>query len=378
MGKNKIGRNDPCWCGSGKKYKKCHKDRADEKPVEAWEAAKTMREKFSKKMCSAPKGMHNECAKKIIKAHTVPKSSSLKAIAVDGHVLGIKLDLESFQKHNGKIRLEKIGINNASTFTGFCQKHDDQLFSCLEKKTFTKSEEQCFKLAFRSFSREYYTKSALVNMYEINCGLDRGKPAYRQAEIQGQAFVTNVGAEAGLRDSIYQKEMFDNCIKNEDYSSIRAVVIEYSDPFPVQVSASTNPDFCFDNTKLQDLSDLKKVPDLLSFTSFYDGCKSYIVFSWLQHCHSACTTLMKSLLSKPKEDISTYLVQYIFSNFENYFISPVWWDRISSYDQESLVEISHDNVSIFVKPHGNSISNKIISAALPEPMIIEYVNGEVE
>ena len=21
---DKIGRNDPCWCGSGKKYKKCH------------------------------------------------------------------------------------------------------------------------------------------------------------------------------------------------------------------------------------------------------------------------------------------------------------------------------------------------------------------
>ena len=23
-GHGKIGRNDPCWCGSGKKYKKCH------------------------------------------------------------------------------------------------------------------------------------------------------------------------------------------------------------------------------------------------------------------------------------------------------------------------------------------------------------------
>jgi len=22
----KLGRNDPCWCGSGKKYKKCHLD----------------------------------------------------------------------------------------------------------------------------------------------------------------------------------------------------------------------------------------------------------------------------------------------------------------------------------------------------------------
>ncbi|MEP6694415.1 MAG: SEC-C metal-binding domain-containing protein, partial [Chloroflexota bacterium] len=23
-GKAKLGRNDPCWCGSGKKFKKCH------------------------------------------------------------------------------------------------------------------------------------------------------------------------------------------------------------------------------------------------------------------------------------------------------------------------------------------------------------------
>ena len=21
-----LGRNDPCWCGSGRKYKKCHRD----------------------------------------------------------------------------------------------------------------------------------------------------------------------------------------------------------------------------------------------------------------------------------------------------------------------------------------------------------------
>jgi uncharacterized protein YecA (UPF0149 family) len=24
INKNKLGRNDPCWCGSGKKFKKCH------------------------------------------------------------------------------------------------------------------------------------------------------------------------------------------------------------------------------------------------------------------------------------------------------------------------------------------------------------------
>ena len=90
-----------------------------------------------------------------------------------------------------KLVLKKIGINNASTFTGFCQKHDDQLFSSLEKETFAKTEEQCFKLAFRSFAREYYTKSAMVDMYDAHIGLDKGKSVYRQAEIQEQAFFTN-------------------------------------------------------------------------------------------------------------------------------------------------------------------------------------------
>lgn len=374
MGKDKIGRNDPCWCGSGKKHKKCHRDRESEKPVEQWEAAKSMRDKFSSKVCSAPKNLHKECAKKIVKAHTVPKSSSLKAIAVDGHVLGIKFGLESLQKYKGKVQPEKIGINNASTFTGFCQKHDDQLFSCLEKSVFTKTEEQCFKLAFRSFAREYYTKSALVNMYEVNASLDKGKPAYRQAEIQEEAFFTNIGAQVGLRDNIYHKEKFDKAIEGNDYSDIRAVIFEYVSPFPVQVSGSVNPDFSFDNIKLQDLSDFEVVPDLLSFTSFYDGNKSYIVLSWLQNCHDTCTALVKSLMSKSKEDISTYLVQYIFSNFENYFLSPKWWDEISSDDKEIIVEISHDNVSMLEEPHGNSISRKILNAVFPEPDNIEYIN----
>jgi SEC-C motif len=33
----KLGRNEPCWCGSGKKYKKCHLDRENQPPVHPWE-----------------------------------------------------------------------------------------------------------------------------------------------------------------------------------------------------------------------------------------------------------------------------------------------------------------------------------------------------
>ena len=30
----KLGRNDPCWCGSGKKYKHCHQPADEEQRVE--------------------------------------------------------------------------------------------------------------------------------------------------------------------------------------------------------------------------------------------------------------------------------------------------------------------------------------------------------
>lgn len=48
-----IGRNDPCHCGSGKKYKKCHleKDEAKarkEREIAALNAAKVMAEKAEK------------------------------------------------------------------------------------------------------------------------------------------------------------------------------------------------------------------------------------------------------------------------------------------------------------------------------------------
>jgi hypothetical protein len=34
-----LGRNDPCWCGSGKKYKRCHLEK-DQKKISLQNARK--------------------------------------------------------------------------------------------------------------------------------------------------------------------------------------------------------------------------------------------------------------------------------------------------------------------------------------------------
>ena len=33
-----LGHNDPCWCGSGKKYKTCHHQKAPKPDDEGWVA----------------------------------------------------------------------------------------------------------------------------------------------------------------------------------------------------------------------------------------------------------------------------------------------------------------------------------------------------
>jgi hypothetical protein len=82
----KLGRNEPCWCGSGKKYKKCHLDRERQPSVRPWEVDSYIRERAKTGEClhvGAAAG--TVCGKPAIGSHTVPRSM-LKRIARNGHV----------------------------------------------------------------------------------------------------------------------------------------------------------------------------------------------------------------------------------------------------------------------------------------------------
>ena len=130
----KFKRNDPCWCGSGKKYKKCHLYRSESEPVKGWEVAKKIRSSFNKSECLIPSSYKKDkCKGKIIRAHTVTKSLSLKKIARDGHVYSFLTDEKGYGDPTKTLFvLDLLGINQASTFNGFCAEHDRKIFSDIE------------------------------------------------------------------------------------------------------------------------------------------------------------------------------------------------------------------------------------------------------
>lgn len=374
MNKNKIGRNELCWCGSNLKFKKCHLDRDKQKPMENWEASLEFNKKFSRRICSSPDSFHHECSQQIIKAHTVPRSSSLKALAENGHVLGLKMSLEGIQRFKARSGFEKIGINNASIFNGFCKKHDDEFFAPIEKHIFINSEEQCFFLAYRAFAREFYAKSSAVDISSLRRQADKGKSLEAQMQIQINNLQMDLGIKTAMDDLKYHKEYFDHMLEAKNFSSVRAVVFTLDSSPPVMVCGGVNPDYDFNGQLIQDLMILDKRTDMLSVTSFFDGVAGKIVFSWLNNSHKTCHDLLASLFEKSHDDLPVFIVQYIVKNFENVFFSPVWWRNVNKDSQMQLLNLLKDSMSLNSDPSAFGLDKKLINIEFPKISRIDFVN----
>ena len=206
MTRRKLGRNDPCWCGSGRKFKHCHLNREDQPPLQHWDASKKFKRAFSVKTCLAPDTWLKHCCGRVSRAHTVPKSGSLKRIARKGHVYSYDVSsLKNLQKHDGALVPELLGINRASTFTGFCSRHDNQIFEPLEKRTFCGTPEQCFLLGYRARAREIYTKRAAAAFSDVLQDADKGKTLPAQMAFQTVIQPYEIGLAAALKDSDHYK-----------------------------------------------------------------------------------------------------------------------------------------------------------------------------
>jgi len=97
------GRNDRCWCGSGRKYKRCHVGRDQLQPLPLHQIDSQLRQIYSMEYClhaDAPA----QCGPRFINAHTVQNHGQLNQISEQGHVIGV--DRSSYLNYaNGRPRL---------------------------------------------------------------------------------------------------------------------------------------------------------------------------------------------------------------------------------------------------------------------------------
>jgi len=326
----KTGRNEPCWCGSGKKYKYCHYDRDKQDPLKIQEAIIATK-KAQKEYCLHPHASNADCKGDIIRAHSIQRNGGLNQIAVNGHVYMLNNQLGSFIKSAGQLEYGLIGINKATTFTGFCNYHDTTTFQPIEQKPFSPSQESAFLLSYRALCRELYSKRFQLESVKLLHEGDRGKSQEYQKTYQKSINLYESGINAGLKDVEYHKQLYDVKLIAADYSDVSYYAVCFDRVPDFMCSSAILLEMDFRGNVLQDSQDFKDLNKRLlqcSFSLIGTDTGGAAIFSWLG-ANPLGIRFIESLDSYSDDDITHAILRFTFEFFENVAISPKWWESLT-------------------------------------------------
>ncbi len=330
----KIGRNALCPCGSGLKYKKCHLDREQQPEITEGEVrGMASKHRIAKKCFHASVDAGN-CTLKIIEAHTVSKSGSLRKIARNGKVYHFKPDINALFDNGGKLSLREVGVGQASTFPGFCAYHDKELFSPIEDQVFECTPRNVALLGYRAVAKEIYAKEKAKALVPSMRMFDRGRSIQDQAFLQDTLDAYVQGMDYGLRDLYAIKAKYDNAFASQDFSAANFLVLQFSEEPHLLFSGGIYPEYDFAGNVLQQLGSGKPL-DGIAINAIATPSGGAIVFQWFDES-VVNNKLISSLLALFDDKLASAITQFAFESFENLFIAPDWWEGLSPSLRSSL------------------------------------------
>ncbi|HUJ17900.1 MAG TPA: hypothetical protein VL197_07895 [Nitrospirota bacterium] len=276
----------------------------------------------------------NRC-NKIISAHSIQESGQLRLIEEDGHVYRISSNISTLKKAGGRPQIAKIGVNKVSTFDGFCQRHDNELFRLIDNKLLVPNAVQISLYAYRCLCREYFVKENAVRTF--NKFLNHEKMSQRLQKLISNFHEGSVASFARLQGI---KTTFDKDVKNGNFDQFEYVCFISKAKWNFQLSGVLYPDYDFLGQKLQDLLDL---PAPLSFITFFTAPVHNgwsFTFAWHKESSKICSQFMGSLaaLIHNGGSIEDALLRFSFTCCENHAIRISWWDSLTVIQKSSILE----------------------------------------
>ena len=336
--KNIMGRNEFCWCGSGKKWKKCHKDRHLQKETPIGKLLKDTNHYFKHGVCLYPQSSKESCSNKTIEAHTIQRAGGLRAIAENGHVLSCKKGVFRIFQNEGEIIPESIGIGDASSFMGFCSFHDNCLFEPIEKKAFTLDDETAFLLAFRALSYEYLSKLNAINALELQRDIDKGKDFEFQVYIQNYLNAYHAGLQRGLRDLRCWKSDYDKMFITKDYSALSHYTVEFEGILPIVCCGGFHPEVDFNGNITQIITrgnhDFEHVLINISVISQ----KSFLAFVWHGNKNGPAELFVKSFKAIRNDEKANAALILAVEQIENTYFKPSWWKNLCASHKKHITD----------------------------------------
>jgi len=334
MSKN-IGNNELCWCGSGIKYKKCHRNRDQEKEIQSYEIKQDHQKVFSFQECKVPNELKCECEGSIIRAHTISRSANLKEIQKDGHVYTLNIDYGGIKENPKNVHLDKKGIKkDASTFYIFCKYHDDKLFAPLEKKDFTFTNEQIFLLSYRIIAKGLYLKERQIYFFSehVKRNYDKGLSREKQLFIQTIGHIFS-DEDSQIKDIQNVKNLLDEKLINKEYSNIKYYALIIDKIPEIMVAGAFIPDIDFYGNDLIDyVNNYNREYNVISVSSIkVNDNQGAIIFSWDESIDSTeCDIFINDLVYLTNQEKIKAITCLFFKKLkESLCISPNWYESLA-------------------------------------------------
>lgn len=325
-----------CWCGSGQPYTECHRNRDKQIPLKSFEIDAEFRKAFSQKYCLHPQSSVSTCSRHIVKAHSVSVSSNLKNIAEDGHVLRFYYPPKATVGARWRVTPQSIGVNKASTFTGFCRLHDSQTFAPIDQPIDRLTSEHCFLLAYRALCQVIFTKAASFAASPTLRQLDRGTPALAQQAHQQSCSDREFSIMVGLEDLHRDKADFDQHLLSRNFEPISYYILELDHAPQLVCSIAFTPEFDFDGNQLQSLENPDIHSDTCTCSLIATKRGGAIVFAWLKETSDASRRLIESLDRLKPHLRPSAIVRLVFESGENVFFSKTWWNDLDFETQKRI------------------------------------------
>ncbi len=339
---SKIQRNAPCWCKSGKKYKKCHGHPSYTTQTPISQIIQDQKDRYTQNICYAPTKYHHECSSHIIQAHTISKSKNLAKIAQNEHVYSFMgSNFGQLIKTNGKITARRMSIKQASTFSGFCSKHDSEIFKPLDED-FDLTLEKIFLNYYRTMVRELYLKEKNTSYQKTTMkNYDKGLSKIEQILYQTSLSRLSTGMDIGHRDLKIIKSNMDKNLLSKNFSSMKyyAIIInKIPDIISTCVWVASSD---FQGNSLVDLSDAEQYYNSICVSTLVlSGEQGLILFSWDDELKSSeCYKFIHSLHQLPSNHKIQACAYWLFACNENIFFSPEWWDLLGISKQQQITDI---------------------------------------
>ena len=304
--------------------------------------------------CQFP--MEGGCKKKVINSHSIQKSGPLKLLADDtNHVIMMKLSLNDKLIPVAQPKL--VGINMATIFNGLCDKHDNELFSSIEKKSFDPHRKYyLFLLCYRAILRDHYAK--LISSIRVRKIIQQ---RLREPELSAFSRASMSMAfdayKEGRGDITNAKKEFDNAYLKNTWNTTFKLwlrVIDY--PATIAVASCFTPDFDFDGSRINTFK-FGAFPNFLSVIVYPLEKQTLIGTCVSAYQYQHLKSIYTKLESANEHELQLLISELALRYCENIVISPKNWGKIEPSNRRVITRYFNESILDPEMPFPGSSAN---------------------